>query len=404
VYSSFQSRISGIAVADFTLWGVIASPYLLKMQSILDFAEHNWQRWPDQAPWPAGLKMMWRLSKARKLGAIKRFPERVEGLDEYPAVPFYTADGREFFYDSTGLALHLDQHTHRHDAPLVPEDSAQAFVCRLIDEAFDEFGLYMVHHNRWVTSAKTNKMGVVTGKEMGKLLPIGIGKLVARSMPRRQVRRCPYLFSVAPEGFEAGVTDALTPPSKEGFPATHELLDTAWRSYLAAMEALLTEQPYLLGDRFTLADASAYGQLSMNLIDGKAADLIQELAPTTYNWLCRIRDGAHVGSRGELYLSDHLAALLEAISETFVPLMQHNDAAYKAAVSAGESQFNEAAFDQGRALYSGQLMGHQFRAVAKSFQIPVWNDLCSSWIELDNEARQKLTRQFGTLNNLAFQE
>ncbi len=273
-------------------------------------------------------------------------------------------------------------------APLVPAHAAQGFICRLIDEAFDEFGLYMVHHNRWVTSAKTNKMGIVTGKEMGKLLPIGIGKLVARSMPRRQVRRCPYLFSVAPEGFEAGVSDVLTPPSKEGFPATHDLLDSSWRNYLAAMEALLTEQPYLLGDRFTLADASAYGQLSMNLIDGAAADLMQELAPTTFNWLCGIRDGAPIGSRGELYLSDHLTALLDAISETFVPLMQQNNAAYKDAVVAGESLFNEAAFDQGRALYSGQLMGHEFRAVVKSFQIPVWNDLCSSWTALDDAARE----------------
>lgn len=390
-------------MAEFTLWGVIASPYQLKMQSILDYAEHSWQRWPDQAPWPAGLKMLWRLSKARKLGAIKRFPERIAGLDEYPSVPFYTEDSGQFFYDSTGLALHLDEHTDRHDAPLVPNDPAQAFVCRLIDDAFDEFGLYMVHHNRWVISSKTNKMGVVTGKEMNKLLPVGIGKLVTWSMPRRQVRRCPYLFSVAPEGYEGGLSDALTPPARGGFPATHNLLDTAWRNYLAAMEGLLQQQPYLLGDRFTLADASAYGQLSMNLIDGKAADLLKELAPTTYNWLCGIRGGEHIGSRGQLYLSDGLLGLVDAMAETFTPLMHQNTAAYNNAVAAGESLFNEAAFDQGRALYSGQLMGHDFRAVVKSFQIPVWSDLCSSWVELDDQTRQKLTGQFGALNNKAFQ-
>jgi glutathione S-transferase len=46
----------------------------------------------------------------------------------------------------------------------------------------------------------------------------------------------------------------------------------SWRRYLAAMENVLREQPFLLGQRFTLADASAYGQLSMNLVDGRAAE------------------------------------------------------------------------------------------------------------------------------------
>ncbi|MFK8047784.1 MAG: glutathione S-transferase C-terminal domain-containing protein [Halioglobus sp.] len=389
-------------MADFMLWGVVASPYLLKMQSILDYAEHKWQRWPDQSTWPSGLKMMRNLNKARKLGLVERFPERVAGMDEYPAVPFYTEDGAQFFYDSSGLALHLDQHADRHESPLVPADPALAFVCRLIDEAFDEFGLYMVHHNRWVTSAKTNTMGIVTGGEMGKLLPVDIGKLVAWSMPKRQVRRCPYLFSVAPEGFEAGVSRALTPPSRQGFPATHKLLDTAWRNYLAAMEALLLQQPYLLGDRFTLADASAYGQLSMNLIDGAAADLMRELAPTTYHWLCGIRDGSHISGRGELYLGDCLNPLLGAIAETFIPLMQQNAAAYADAVAGGETLFNEAAFDQGRALYRGELMGHPFHAVAKSFQIPVWRDLCSGWSALEESTRQQLAGQFDGLDNKAF--
>ena len=118
-------------MADFTLWSVIASPYLLKMQSSVDYAGHNWQRWPDQSTWPSGLKMMRNLNKARKLGLVQRFPERVRGMDEYPAVPFYTEDGTQFFYDSSGLALHLDQHADRHESPLLPTDPALAFVCRL---------------------------------------------------------------------------------------------------------------------------------------------------------------------------------------------------------------------------------------------------------------------------------
>ena len=120
-------------------------------------------------------------------------------------------------------------------------------------------------------------------------MPEALRKVIARKLARRQSQRCPYLFSVAPEGFDAGVDAAITPPSRPGFPPTHELLDQAWQRYLAAMENVLTHQPYLLGERFTLADASAYGQLGMNLVDGRAAELLRDLAPRTFDWLCALR-------------------------------------------------------------------------------------------------------------------
>ena len=389
-------------MADFTFWGLIASPYQLKMQSLVDFAEHSWERWPEQGPRLAAASMFLRLKKARKRQLIQRYPELTPGMDEYPTVPFYTRDQRHFFYDSTSLAHDLDNHPGRHDAPLLPVQPDLAFISQVIDEAFDEFGLYMVHHNRWVTSARTNVMGEVTSAEMGKVLPFGMKKTMARKLPARQVRRCPYLFSVAPSGFDAGVEKALTAPAKPGFPATHDLLDAAWRQYLAAMEHVLQQQPYLLGERFTLADASAYGQLSMNLIDGRAAELLEELAPVTFRWLCDIRDGRHIGSRGELFLSGAMQPLLTVISETFIPLMQQNAAAYTAALEGGETLFNEAAFDQGQALYDGVLQGHAFRSVAKSFQVVVWRDLCAAWHTLSAADQQSLSEQYAPIDASLF--
>jgi glutathione S-transferase len=276
------------------------------------------------------------------------------------------------------------------------------FVCQLLDEAFDEFGLYMVHHNRWVTSAATNIMGEMTSREMGKYLPPFVRRRIARQLPERQVRRCPYLFSVAPEGFDAGVAAPLTPPSREGFPPTHDILNTAWRRYLTAMEQLLEAQPFLLGERFTLADAGAYGQLSMNLVDGRAAELLEELAPRTFRWLCDIRDGKHKESRGELYLSERLTPLLEIINETFLPLMRQNAAAYERFVRDGETLFNEPAFDRGEALYNGELLGQQFRAVAKSFQVVVWRELCAAWHALPVEDRDRLQGRYPLLSDSVF--
>ena len=105
-------------MTTFILWGLTASPYQLKMQSLLDFAGFAWERC-----------------------TVRRFPAMASGLDEYPSVPFYTEDKRQFYYDSTSLAHYLDQHAARNAAPLTPPDPTLAFICQLIDEAFDEFGL-----------------------------------------------------------------------------------------------------------------------------------------------------------------------------------------------------------------------------------------------------------------------
>jgi glutathione S-transferase len=376
-------------MAKITFWGVIASPYQLKMQALATYAGLDWQRWPDQAGLIDALGTAWQLSRARKTQSIERYPGRVAGLDEYPSVPYYCIHGGPFYYDSSGLAYHLDaMGTSTH--PLLPEESGLRFICQLIDEAFDEFGLYMVHHNRWVTSAATNIMGEVTAREMRKMLPPGIRGRIAHKLPERQVRRCPYLFSVAPAGFDAGVAQSLTAPQREGFPPTHQLLDDAWRRYLTAMETLLADQPFLLGQRFTLADASAYGQLGMNLIDGRAAEILEELAPLTFRWLCMIRDGGHANSSGELHLGDRLQPLLKVIGETFTPLMRQNEEAYLEAVSHGRTLFNEAAFDKGEALYDGSLLGMPFRAVVKTFQVSVWRELCAAWRKLPGSERSAL--------------
>jgi glutathione S-transferase len=380
-------RVEQYCMPNITFWGVIASPFQLKMQSLADYADYRWQRRPDQASLFEAIDTLLRLTWARRTQTIERLPARISELDEYPAVPYYSLDGRQFFYDSSGLAHHLDQLSSATPA-LLPEEPQLRFICQLIDEAYDEFGLYMVHHNRWVVSAATNCMGAVTTREMRNLMPPGVRQLMARKLSKRQTQRCPYLFSV--------------PPSREGFPPTHQLLDGAWRRYLAAMENVLQHQPFLLGQRFTLADASAYGQLSMNLIDGRAAELLEELAPLTFAWLCMIRDGGHVGSSGELVLSEHLLPLLEIISETFCSLMRQNEAAYMQAVSEGQTLFNEAAFDRDQALYDGTLLGMPFRAVAKSFQVPVWRDICRGWQELQDSDKESLQSIYPILADAEF--
>jgi len=239
-------------------------------------------------------------------------------------------------------------------------------------------------------------MGKLLGNEFRYALPPGGQWLLSRSFPKRQVRRCPYLFSVAPRGYRSGMSKALNPPSREGFPETHTLLNECWKRYLKDMETILTEQPYLLGNQFTIADASAYGQLGMNLVDPQAAKKLKEIAPLTFDWLNSIHQQQHCKASHKaesgLYLSKALKPLLNTIMNTFSALMIQNAQAYELAKQDGATLFNEAAFNRDMALYDGKLRGYPFRSVVKTFQVRVWQDICEKWRALSALDKAKVRK------------
>lgn len=377
--------------ATHLVWGVELSPFVLKLEALLRSARVPFRRLPRDGGRLENLRAAFAVEKAKRDRTARRPPAN-DALDEYPLVPYLITPDGEVLYDSSALAVWLDERFAPAAGPLVPEDPALRFAARLIDEAFDEVGLYLAHHNRWKVAALDNdRPGLRLAREYARHLPPGTGRAFAAWFERRQVRRLPYLFSVAPAGYrEPGLAAALTPPSRDGFPPTHELLEEIWRRWVDGCDAILRQQPYLLGDRFTVADASVYGQLSMNLTDPAAARALRERSPLTFEWLLSIRDGRHASSRGELRLSDLQAPLLEAIVDVFPPLMQANQRAWEEARQAGATRRNEAAFDAGECLYDGELLGRPYRSVAKTFQVRVWRDLCADWAALPEPARTRI--------------
>lgn len=382
--------------ATHIVWGPELSPFLLKIESLLAQADVPFRRLPRDGTRLENLRVSMLVERARRRRTALRPPAN-DDLDEYPLVPFLITPEQQVLYDSSALARWLDQHHCGAAGSLVPVDPAARFICIFLDEAFDEFGLYMVHHNRWTLAAGDNDHpGRRLAREYARQLPPGLGRVFANWFERRQVRRLPYLFSVAPSGYSVpGLARALTPPSRAGFPATHHLLEQSWQRTLASIEAILEQQPFLLGQRFTLADASAYGQLSMNLTDGAAARRLRELAPRTFAWLASIRERRHVESKGELSLSPLLAALLDVFIDTFAPLMRANEAAYERLKNASAMSFNEKAFDAGVSLYDGELLGEPYRSVVKTFHVRVWRELRGEWASLGSEARGRVVALAG---------
>jgi glutathione S-transferase len=377
------------------LWGSELSPFALKLRALLAYAHVAYDWLPASGSRWRNYRVLARIERAKRARMVVRHPHpRSSDLDDYPLVP-YLVDGTQVHYDSSALARWLDERHRPPSGPLIPADPVLAFVVRLIDEAFDEVGLYVVHHRRWVTSAATNDAGTRLARELRRVMPPFAGPHVARSFSERQVRRLPYLFSIAPTGYTAPVAPRLVPPSRAGFPPTHALLDEIWTSWVDALTEALAARPYLFGERFTLADASVYGQLGMNLADPTAAAALAARAPRVDAWLRAIAADSHADSAGALSLPDDLRALLRAIGRTFVPLMVQNEQAYLHARAGGETLFNERAFDRGRALYDGTLLGHPFRAVVKTFQVQVWRELRTAFEDLGSYARAHIAHLLG---------
>jgi len=383
--------------ADYgwVLWGSELSPFALKVEALLRFARVRF-RW---LPASGGFLDAFRFDRRRRrlvAGWLSLTWPPMTDLDEFPLVPFLFGPAGENLYDSSAIALWLDRrHANSNQyAPLLPaNDPALRFTVRLIDEAFDEVGLYIAHHNRWVVSARDNDAGARLAREMRPLLG-PFAPLLGRFFPARQVRRLPYLFSVAPANTTSfdDLPPRLRPPARAGFPPTHALIERAFSQLLATIEPLLSLRPYLLGARFTLADASLYGQLGMNRSDPSAWTRIRGEAPATAAWIERIAGGDFHDHRsdGELSFDGVLAPLLDWTCRTFVPLMQQNHDAWEQHRAKGETRFNEAAFDAGRALYDGVLLGHPFRSVAKTFQVRVWRDLRVEWEALATRDRVRV--------------
>ena len=370
----------------WVLWGSELSPYALKLALCCRHAGLPYRFLPEQGGWIDNLRAQWRLERLRR-GHLSLTWPRMTAQDELPLVPFLFGPAGENLYDSSAIAHWLDQRLPP-ACKLVPEEPRAAFIVQLIDDYADEFLLYAVHHQRWVVSARDNDAGPRVAREFRSLIG-PLQPLFARWFSARQTRRLPYLFSVAPDNFHIeGLPGRRQPPSRAGFPPTHALLEAAFTRLTDVLEKLLQQRPYLLGARFTLADAAIYGQLGMNLSDPTTARDLQRRCPRLHRWLTQLHTATPVNGQGELQLDESLRPLLDEIVRIHLPLQQQNTAAYERHHAVGQRRWSERAFNRGEALYDGVLDGVPFRSVAKSFQLRSWRDAQQRWRELPMADRQ----------------
>lgn len=372
------------------IWGSELSPFALKVALSFRHAGLPHRFLPAQGDWAQNWRVLLRLQALKRGWLPLTWPQVTED-DELPLVPFVFGPRGENLYDSSAIAEWLDRGLPESQR-LIPQPPLAAFVAHLIDDYADEFGLYLVHHQRWKVSARDNDAGPRVAREF-RFLAGPLQGLMAKGFAARQTRRLPYLFSVAPAGFSIpGLPPVRQPPTRAGFPPTHALLEAAHQRLCAALDTLLQERPYVLGTRFTLADAALYGQLAMNLSDPSTNQAMQQHWPTLHRWLLALHDAAPSGSEaaGPLLVDAALQPLLQEIARIHLPLMRQNAAAHQRHRMAGQRRFNEAAFNAGAAIYDGELDGHPYRSVAKSFQARTWRESLARWSRLPVDAQAQL--------------
>ena len=102
------------------VWGLEASPYLLRMEALLNSNNVPFRRLPrDGGRWE-NIATAWRLSRARKQRRVQRYPA-MDSLDEYPEVPYLITNDGDFQYDSTAVAHWLDDRFPS-NTPFYPDD------------------------------------------------------------------------------------------------------------------------------------------------------------------------------------------------------------------------------------------------------------------------------------------
>ena len=316
----------------YTLYGAIASPYSMKMRSLLRYRR---------------IQFVWVDGEAAG-AALKQVRAPVIPVLEYP-------DG-SFANDSTPLIYDLEA---RHDRRrIVPPNPAIAFLAHLLEDFADEWMTKSMFGYRWLEEVDQVQMSrwlAFDRNHGGGLLK---SQMEAEVFRERQVGRM-------------GIVGC----TRENFP----LIEASTRAVLSALEKHVTDSFFLFGSRPSLAEFSLYGQLSQLGTDPTPQAMMRGDYPYTYRWLAHMDDlSGHEGQWAE-QPSDCALGLARLAGQVYAPFL----AANAAAADAGEDEF----------LF--EAMGHSYQQGTFKYQIKCLADLRGRYAALTSTSRASVNQWIG---------
>jgi glutathione S-transferase len=295
------------------LIGGTGSPYTRKMVALL-----RYRRIPYSITWadPAGVLDAMGIEKPRPTF--------------HPTFLFKAEDGSvQPVCDSSPIIRRLE--TLYPDRSVLPADPALAFIDYLIEDFGDEWCTKYMFHYRWYPAEDADNAGTLLPLGMDVSLPADLHKTFKQVFTERQVGRL----------YVVGSNDTTAP-----------VIDASYRRYLAALEAHLAHQPFMLGKRPGAGDFAMFGQLTQLVgFDPTPRAIAHAVSPRTVAWVDRVEDlcGLEPQDSDWARLEDipaSLRGLLSEIGRVYAPALLANASAVEAGEKTWETQIDGAPWTQ----------------------------------------------------------
>ena len=266
----------------YRLLGGPGSPYSLKMRAVLRYRRlpHNWIV-------PQGY--------INEGGELATSGKKIIPIVQPP-------EGGIYWADSTPMILELERR-HPGQRSVLPDDPAQRFLARLIEDFADELFVLVLFDFRW---DKEVDQAFCARRQMAGWLG---------AMPTAQ-------FDEIIEKFRARQTILLAALGDRT--VNRPLLHEIYAEVLEAIEAQLKVNRFMFGERPSIADFGLYGQLSQNAIDPTPSKIMRDTAVRTWQWVQDMDDAS--GIEGNWLDSGSpqgpgVQKLMTLIGEVYLPYM-----------------------------------------------------------------------------------
>jgi len=147
----------------------------------------------------------------------------------------------------------------------IPSDPALAFINMLLEDYGDEWLTKAMFHYRWHYEADIKKAGDILPRWRGISQPEQQARKMGEFVRQRQIERLSYV----------GSNDVTKPVIEESF-----------KRFIHLLDAHLTDQPFLMGERPGSCDFAIYGQLTcLALFDPTPSAIVLAECPRVYAWV-----------------------------------------------------------------------------------------------------------------------
>ncbi len=256
--------------------------------------------------------------------------------------------------DSTFQLQHLEEMFTKRS--LLASDPIVKFFDHVIEDFADEWLTKAMFHYRW-----SQRQDI---KKAGTLLPL-----------ETKWDRSDEAVSPSQQEFANHQVSRLGVVGSNHI--TTPLIEESFLNILLSLNEVLTQQPFILGQRPGSADFALYGQLAcLALFDPTSSKLTLEKTPRVYAWVEAMEDlsGDQISEDGWLKREDikHiLGELLNEIGRTYAPYLLANESALKENQEQFSCMIDGRLWQQKPFLYQGKCLmwlRQEFNALSDSDQ------------------------------------